>query len=719
MGRRHRGSLTPQDLLLPEGKLIRTTRGGPNALKLLLLDLKKYSFSGYVRTVRSGAGRRAEGIVLLRGGNPEASLYHRDGAQDRGRSALKKVWQDSYDESCVLELHARVDMDGLVREYADSILERPAKVVKKTKIPQTMERSEIERQIRSWKDRGYDVSSVDSNLDAEPSILAASVVAMRDGVKKAEAVAEILSGLDVAGFESRAAILREKLKDPVRHPDIDTEVESLRDAVESLRQIEARRQAEMDRGRDSQARTRKVLDLVMKQQQALRPEGGPYSTEDAARKVLEESLPARDAATNLVQTYSFESFIVGESNRFAHGAAVAVAKQPAKEYNPLLITSGPGLGKTHLLHAIGNYIVAHANERKVLYMTCETFASSFANAKEVGTLSAFRERIRGMDCLMIDDIQFLSGMPEIHEELFHTFNDLHDTEKQIVLASDRPPKAIPNLDERLISRFESGLVAGIEPPDLLMRVTILERRARDENVSIEGEVLTCIANLVANNVRELGGAFNRVVAFSSLMNRPITQDLAREVLSGATAEPSAEPIAPPASDRIASEERARLEVSATANHELIPGRSYLIEEERPAKAFRLLTDFLGGGGGGLVITRTNPKRVRQAHDLPTPRVLWLTDREGSAEETIAPTLERIVYEIEDFMGKQPRGAILLDGIEYLVSNNSFDAVLMFVRRLLDAISESRYAFIISLGPATLRDQELKVLEREMEVIRYP
>src|SRR3989475_6517426 len=214
-------------------------------------------------------------------------------------------------------------MDGLAREYADAILERPAKVVKKTKIPQTMERSEIERQIRMWKGRGYDVSSVDSNLDAEPSILAASVVAMRDGVKKAEAVGEILAGLDVSGFESRAAILREKLKDPVRHPDIDTEVESLRDAVESLRQIDARREAGMERDRESQARTRKVLDLVMKQQQALRPESGPFSTEDVARKVLEESLPARDATTNLVQMYTFESFIVGESNPFAHRAAVA------------------------------------------------------------------------------------------------------------------------------------------------------------------------------------------------------------------------------------------------------------------------------------------------------------------------------------------------------------------------------------------------------------
>ena len=718
MGRYHRGNLTPQDLLLPEGKLIRTTRGGPNALKQLLLDLKKYSFSGYVRSVRTASGRRAEGIVLLRGGNPEASLYQRDDAQDRGRSALKKVWQDSYDEACVLELHARIDMDGLVREHADAVLERPAKVVKKAKIPQAMERTDIEKQIRAWRTRGYDVTSVEASLQADTAVLTASVVAMREGVKKAEAVAEILAGLDITGFESRAASLRERLRDPLGHPDIDTEVESLRDAIESLRQIEARRQVEVARERDSQERTRQVLELVMRQQQALRP-GATLSTREEFAKALEEAPPARDEATNLVQSFTFESLVVGESNRFAHGAAVAVAKQPAKSYNPLLVTSGPGLGKTHLLHAIGNYIASHAKESKVLYMTCETFASSLANAKEIGTLSAFRERIRGMDCLLIDDIQFLSGMPEIHEELFHSFNDLHDTQKQIVLASDRAPKAIPNLDERLISRFESGLVAGLEPPDLLMRVTILERRARDQNIAIEGEVLTCIANLVANNVRELGGAFNRVVAFSSLMHRPLTQDLAREVLSGATAEPTAEPIPHPVPERMAEERADRPPISANANHELTPGRSYLIEEERPARAFRLLTDFLGGGGSGLVITRTNPKRVRQAHDLPTERVLWLTDREGSAEETIAPALERIVYEIEAFMGKQTRGAILLDGIEYLVSNSSFDAVLMFVRRLLDAISESRYAFIISVGPATLKDQELKTLEREMEVIRYP
>jgi chromosomal replication initiator protein DnaA len=693
-----RGTSTPQDLLLPEGKLIRTTRGGAIALKQLLLDLKKYSFSGYVRTVRSVDGRRSEGIVLLRGGNPEASLYQREDQQDRGRNALKKVWQDSYDESCVLELHARVDMDELVREYKDAILEKQTKVLKKAKVPQLVDRAEVETQLSRWREEGYDVTSVEGSLSAEPAAMTAAFVTMREAVRKAEAVREILDGMEVAGFEARAAILRQRLKDPIRHADIDAEVESLRDAVESLKRIEARRQIEVERERDSQERTKKVLELVMKQE-VLGAPGGPRRDEVA--KALEEAPLERDERTNLIPPYTFESYIVGESNRFAHAAAVAVAKSPARTYNPLLVTSGPGLGKTHLLHAIGNHVASHLKGSKVLYMTCEAFATGFEDGREKGTLGAFRERVRGVDCLLLDDIQFLSGKAEVHEELFHTFNDLYNADKQIVLASDRPPKAIPNLDERLVSRFESGLVAGIEPPDFPTRMAILERRSREAKVAIESDVLAFIANLVEDNVRELGGAFNRVVAFSSLMGRPITQDLAREVLSGPASDSA--PVTPASSGPI--------------EYELKPGRSYLIEEDRPSEAFRLFSKFLRNGKGGLVITRTNPKRVRESFDLGTDRVLWLTDRESTVEETMAPALERIVYEIEDHLSKHPRGAVMLDGIEYLVSNNSFDAVLKFIRRLLDTISESQYVFIISLGPATLKDQELKMLEREMDVIR--
>ncbi|MCI4371995.1 MAG: chromosomal replication initiator protein DnaA, partial [Thermoplasmata archaeon] len=505
-----------------------------------------------------------------------ASLYQRDDTPDRGRNALKKVWQDSYDESCVLELHARVDMDGLIRDYATAVLERPSKVLKKTKIPQAIDRSEAEKMMRAWKEKSYDVSSVESNLDAAPSVLTASLVAMREAVRKAEAISAILAGLDVSGFESRAAILRQRLHDPINHPDLDTEVESLKDAIESLQRIESRREVERVKERERDERTRKVRELAMN------PPPEAASEERDVVQALEQTLPAQDTATNLVQTFTFESFTVGESNRFAHGAAVAVAKQPAEAYNPLLITSGPGLGKTHLLHAVGNYIAAHGKGANVLYLTCEAFASGLAEAKERGTLGAFRERVRGVRCLLLDDIQFLSGMPQTHEELFHTFNDLHTGERQIVLASDRPPKAIQNLDERLVSRFESGLVAGIEPPDLATRVTILEHRSRESKVPVDADVIRVIASLVENNVRELGGAFNRVVAFSSMMGRPITEELAREILSESNAEAPAERSA------------IREPVIASASNGLVAGHSYLIEEERPQQAFRSFETFLGG-----------------------------------------------------------------------------------------------------------------------------
>lgn len=702
MDRRHRGTMTPQDLLLPEGKLIRTTRGGATALKQLLLDLKKYSFSGYVRTVRGVSGQRSEGIVLLRSGNPEASLYQLGEILERGRTALKRVWQDSYDDACTIELHARVDMGELFKEYADAVLERPAKVLRKAKVPQAVDRAEITARLREWREAGYRVGSVESVLDRDAATVTAAYLALKEAIKKAEAVRGTLSQLKLGGFEARAAVLRDKLRDPLAHPDIDSEVESLRDAVDSHTRIEARRQVEMARERDSLERTKKVVELVMRQQQALRPQALSPSKEDVA-KALEGPPPTHDAATNLIVQFTFDSFVVGESNRFASSAAATVARQPAATYNPLVIISGPGLGKTHLLNAIGNQMRLQDREARVLYLTCEGFATQVLEARAKDSLAAFREMVRGVDCLLLDDIQFLSGKHEVQEELLHAFNALYNANHQLVMASDRPPKAIPDLDDGLVSRFESGLLANIQAPERETRIAILDRRAKDSGLHLDPDVLPFIADLVEDNVRELRGAFNRVVAFSSLMGRPITRDLAREVLRAAADTPSG-PEKPAA---------------GAPPKDLSPGRSYLIEEDRPEGAFQLLEKALEGKKGGLVITRTNPKRVRDRFAADSVRIFWLTDREGSSEETIAPALERIVYEIEQFMSARPLGAVLLDGVEYLVSNNSFDAVLKFVRRLVDTVSEGHYIFIISLGPATLREQELKMLEREMEVVRIP
>jgi chromosomal replication initiator protein len=541
---------------------------------------------------------------------------------------------------------------------------------------------------------------VEAVVKGDATVLTSAYLALLEAIKKAEAVRETLTHLNVEGFEARAAALRHKLQDPLKHPDIDSEVESLRDAIESHAQVEARRQLELARERDSQERTKKVVELVLRQQQALRPEAPSPSKEEVA-KALEGPAPTRDEATNLIVQFTFESFVVGESNRFANGAAASVARQPRDAYNPLVIISGPGLGKTHLLNAIGNQMRVQHSDAMVLYLSCESFATHFQDAKEKGTLQAFRERVRGVDCLLLDDIQFLSGKGEVQEELFHAFNDLYNANRQLVMASDRPPKAIPDLDERLVSRFESGLLATIQPPERETRIAILEARVRDGKLHLDPDVLPFIADLVEDNVRELRGAFNRVLAFSSLMGRPITRDLAKEVLR----------------DVIGSGPGEEKSSASAPPRELSPGRSYLIEEDRPDQAFVVLSRALEGRKSGLVITRTNPKRVREKFAAEAVRILWLTDRESASAETIAPALERIVYEIERFMADRPRGVVLLDGIEYLVSSNSFDAVLKFVRRLIDTVSEGHYVFIISLGPATLKDQELKMLEREMEVVR--
>ena len=701
MLRAFRGSPTPQDLLLPEGKLIRTTRGGASALKQLLLDLKKYSFSGYVRITVTREGVRSEGIILLRAGNPEASLHQRGEEQERGRNALKLVWQDSYVDEATIELHARIDMDQLLAEYADAILERPAKVVKKPKVPQIIDRREIEANLAEWKARGLVVSSVQDHLDDNPGVVTGAYLTLQEAIRKSEAVQETLKELDTAGFEARASALRAKLKDPLRYPDIDSEVESLRDAVESYKRVEERRKIEVTRERDSQERTKKVLELVLRQRSVMRPETPPPSREEVA-KVLEGPAPTRDQATELIEQYTFDAFVVGESNRFAYGAAVAAAKQPGNAYNPLVVTSGPGLGKTHLLHAVGNFMRGHGAQRTILYLTCETFAAQFEAARATGGQGAFHERIRKLDSLLLDDLQDLSGRAALQEEVLRAFDALSGAGKQMVFAADRPPKAITQLDERLVSRFESGLVANIQAPDLETRIEILRQRAQDAHLSVDRDVLKFIANLVEDNVRELGGALNRVVAFSSLMGRPITEDLAKEVLRESASEPVPEvkPVA-----------------AAAVPKELVSGRSYLIEEDRPEAAYRLFLKAAESGKGGLLITRTNPKRVREMVALDSVRVLWLTDREGSKEETIAPALERIVYEIEGFMTKRPQGSIMLDGLEYLVSNNSFDAVLKFVRRLVDTVSEGRHRLLVSLGPATVKEQELRMLEREMEVVR--
>jgi len=242
--------------------------------------------------------------------------------------------------------------------------------------------------------------------------------------------------------------------------------------------------------------------------------------------------------------YTFDAFVIGSSNRFAHAAALAVAEMPAKSYNPLFIHGDAGLGKTHLLHAIGNYVRENFAGRRIRYVSTETFLNEFVDAIRNNTTTAFKRHYRECDVLLIDDVQFMEGKEALQEEFFHTFNHLYAASRQVVLTSDRAPKSIATLEDRLRSRFLSGLITDVQPPELETRLAILQKKLEREPAAVPDEVLEFIATNVTDNIRELEGALIRVTAYGSLNRQPLTRELAEHVLSDIVKAGQPRPITP-------------------------------------------------------------------------------------------------------------------------------------------------------------------------------
>ncbi|HYI75419.1 MAG TPA: chromosomal replication initiator protein DnaA [Gaiellaceae bacterium] len=329
----------------------------------------------------------------------------------------------------------------------------------------------------------------------------------------------------------------------------------------------------------------------------VQPRPAPAQSETSAAAASTESRVAPSTPTRettdveLNPKYTFDLFVIGSSNRFAHAAALAVAEAPAQAYNPLFIYGGTGLGKTHLLQAIGHYVRQHSRRLATRYVTSETFMNEFIDAvrERSARIEGFKRRYRNYDLLLVDDIQFIEGKERIQEEFFHTFNSLYEGGAQIVLSSDRPPREIATLEERLRSRFEWGLLTDIQAPDLETRIAILRKRVDTEGLAIEDtEVLTFIAGRVSANIRELEGALTRVVAFSSLTDRSLTVELAEDVLRDVYPQGEAAPV--PTIPRI--QEAVSERFGVTLDELVSPRRSQAVAYPRQVAMYlsRELTD---------------------------------------------------------------------------------------------------------------------------------
>jgi chromosomal replication initiator protein DnaA len=724
------------ELRIPEGIVVRTARGGQDVLRAILTDLKQYSFSGYIKVALRKENLSSTGYLVIEAGAPTMSIYQFEKTEPReinriyaGDKSMRFIWEDSADRQSLIELHSRVPKEEFDRRFPDARLHDMEEIQARMAKPQPAqkpgakkmehalvsedkdapEKDPVLAEIKEMRRQGYVVDKLEEMYTVNRTGAKKELARYHERIERLKKLEKLLDNMPQVGFEDDINAMKERLNDPSQLESINSEVDELKEKMK--RQIEQTKIAEKGIEDDliRKKRDEKVgdlYDLILQYQRGQTPAketpacrkcGGTLDENGVCPKCggTGEDRPAPMASQ---EGQSFDSFVVGPSNKFAHAAAVAVAQAPDKAYNPLFLYGKSGLGKTHLLNSIARHILAANPGSEVALISAEKFAEELEQAMKEDGVHEFRDGLRGRKALLIDDFQFLAGKEMTQGELLYILEETKREGGQIVIASDRLPKEIPRLSEQLAAKIQGGLIADIQPPDDQTRMEILRRKVRDKGAEVPEQVLRFISESGQNNVRELEAALNRLIAFATVMKVGIDLQLAREVLM------------PTMGAQGAKEE------DTTSGVDVKPGHSYLIEEERPVGSNKIFTSKVQQGFKGIEITRMNPKQVRQEFGTKG-EILWLTDKESKTEKTVAPSLEMIVHTIEGFMPPGEKCVLLVDGLQYLVSNTSFEGVLRFIRRLIDDFSESSSIMMISVSPATLTAQELSILERELETVK--
>jgi chromosomal replication initiator protein DnaA len=721
------------DLRIPEGIIVRTAKGGPDSLKAILADLKQYSFSGYLKVRLERDIMSSIGYVVVEHGTPAMAIYEFEKSKPRelkriytGERSLRFILEDSQDRASVIEIHSRVAKEEFERRFPDATI-GPGKPAGKGQIgedagkaaPSHEDEEEQEEtvdptkdRIDEWRRRGFVVDPlVEASEEGQEAFEKAAETFEKD-LQRLTQFEVILNNFPVLGHEQEIAEIRGKLNDPSRIAEIESDIEFLQEKVR--RRIQKRKAEEETIKEEMEKKKREekaadVYDLILRYQAEPDAEaaekgevcprcGGALNDQGVCDRCSAEEATIPPYAKPVVKEMTFEHFVVGPGSKFPYTVAAAVAAGSGAQYNPLLILGGSGLGKTHLLSAIGNKLAELRQDARILFLPSDRVVDAFDRAKkDVGLMRSIRDDLRGADLVLIDDMQFLAASQATQDEIVKVIDYLVDEEKQVVLASDRLPAHVPGLSDRFIARIQKGLTVDLEPPDMDTRVKILKIKSGEKKLKLGDDLISYIAERVTTNVRELESTLNKIVAFSSIMKMDIDLNLVSDILK---------PLTPVQETR----KEIMKEVKVAAGH------CYLIEEEKPMYSNVLLARKMKDDGfRGLVITRMNPKRIRDEFE-DQPEILWLTDKDSSKEKTIPPSLEMIIHTIQGFMEDEEPGMVVLDGIQYLISSTNFDSVLRFLRSLIDEMSESKCILALSLSPETLLAQEVSILEREMEVL---